>query len=211
MWWVVFCSACTLDTLPFSNLKDPKIAKEFDIPVHKRIVSKFTRLTAEYDKQCSVCQKAIYTLSSFVPCSQCRHLIRRKCSEIPNWTTADIEKHVKEWQGSACRLSTLSSFSLHSLKDNNDVNDDSKSAGPYAILIKMVECLSKHISGTLTDLINKSFSSGIHPSLLKFAKVIPIFKARSKLDVFQITAQYYCCQFSIKSLKNIGTKGSQVS
>ena len=41
----------------------------------------------------------------------------------------------------------------------------------------MVKYLSEAISGTLADFINESFSSGIHPSL------IPIFKAKSKLDV----------------------------
>ena len=57
--------------------------------------------------------------------------------------------------------------------------EDSKSPGSYDIPIKMVKCLSGPISNTLTYLINESFSSGIHPTLLKFAKVLPIYKAKS--------------------------------
>ena len=47
----------------------------------------------------------------------------------------------------------------------------------------MVKYLNESLSGILADLINESFSSGIHPTLLKFAKVIPIYKAKSSLDV----------------------------
>ena len=61
--------------------------------------------------------------------------------------------------------------------------DESKSPGSYDIPIKMVKYLSNPLANILSDLINESFSSGVHPSLLKFAKVIPIYKAKSRLDV----------------------------
>ena len=47
----------------------------------------------------------------------------------------------------------------------------------------MVKYLNELLSGVLADLINISFSSGIYPTLFKFAKVIPIYKAKSSLEV----------------------------
>ncbi|MCP4485567.1 MAG: hypothetical protein GY823_13590, partial [Flavobacteriaceae bacterium] len=61
--------------------------------------------------------------------------------------------------------------------------DESKSPGSYDIPIKMIKLIINPLTNVLTDLVNESFSSGIHPSLLKFAKVIPIHKGKSKLDV----------------------------
>ena len=60
---------------------------------------------------------------------------------------------------------------------------DSKSPDSYEIPIKMVKYISDSLSSVLAELINESFSTGQHPSLLKFAKVIPIHKANSKLEV----------------------------
>eukprot|EP00493_Phyllostaurus_siculus_P017159 UN17421 len=61
--------------------------------------------------------------------------------------------------------------------------DESKSSGSYDIPIKMIKHIINPVTNVLTDLVNESFSSGIHPSLLKFAKVIPIYKAKSRFDV----------------------------
>ncbi len=47
----------------------------------------------------------------------------------------------------------------------------------------MIKHIINPVTNVLTDLVNESFSSGIHPSLLKFAKVIPIYKAKSRFDV----------------------------
>ena len=49
---------------------------------------------------------------------------------------------------------------------------------PYRTLF----LLKNKISNQLADLFNLSFKTGVFPSVLKTAKVIPIFKKDSKLD-----------------------------
>ena len=51
--------------------------------------------------------------------------------------------------------------------------DDSQSPDLYKIPMKVVKFIGEPLSYILADLINDFFSSGIHPSLQKFAKVIP--------------------------------------
>ena len=57
--------------------------------------------------------------------------------------------------------------------------DSNKSVGPNSIPTKIMKLL---ISSQLSEIFNISFSSGVFPSILKTAKVIPIHKKYSKLD-----------------------------
>ena len=57
-----------------------------------------------------------------------------------------------------------------------------KSSGPNSIPYKILNLLKKDISKQLADLFNLSLSSGVFPSLLKIAKVVPVYKKDSKLD-----------------------------
>ena len=57
-----------------------------------------------------------------------------------------------------------------------------KSSGPKSIPYKILNLLKKYISKQLADLFNLSVSSGVFPSLLKIAKVVPVHKKDSKLD-----------------------------
>ena len=57
-----------------------------------------------------------------------------------------------------------------------------KSSGPNSIPCKILNLLKKDISKQLADLFNLSLSSGVFPSLLKIAKVVPVHKKDSKLD-----------------------------
>ena len=67
-------------------------------------------------------------------------------------------------------ISTISSLS------------DNKSSGPNSIPTRILKLLKKDISTQLVDIFNLSFSSGIYPTPLKTAKVIPIHKKDSKLE-----------------------------
>ena len=60
--------------------------------------------------------------------------------------------------------------------------DSNKSVGPNSIPTKILKLLKNDISSQLSEIFNISFSSGIFPSILKTAKVIPIHKNNSKLD-----------------------------
>ena len=60
--------------------------------------------------------------------------------------------------------------------------DKNKSVGPYSIPNNILILLKNEISNSLADLFNLSFSSGKFPSVLKIAKVVPVYKKDSKLD-----------------------------
>ena len=61
--------------------------------------------------------------------------------------------------------------------------DDSKALGHTDIPIKIIKISAPIIVPLFVKIINKSFELGIFPKALKLAKVIPIFKAGSRLDV----------------------------
>ena len=70
-----------------------------------------------------------------------------------------------------------------------------KASGPFSIPNKILILLKHDISKQLADLFNLSFSSGSFASVLKTAKVVPVFKKGSKLD---------CCSYSpIPLLTNV--------
>ena len=58
----------------------------------------------------------------------------------------------------------------------------SKASGPNSIPYRILFFLKNDISKQLTDLFNLSFMTGVFPSVLKTAKVVPVFKKDSKLD-----------------------------
>ena len=60
--------------------------------------------------------------------------------------------------------------------------DSNKSVGPNSIPIKILKLFKNDISSQLSEIFNISFSSGVFPSILKTAKVIPVHKKDSKLD-----------------------------
>ena len=54
--------------------------------------------------------------------------------------------------------------------------DSNKSVEPNSIPTKVLKLLKNDISSQLSEIINISFSSGVFPSILKTAKVIPVHK-----------------------------------
>ena len=58
-----------------------------------------------------------------------------------------------------------------------------KSHGLYSYPTQILKCSSNLISGILADILNTSISTGVYPSKLKMAKVIPIFKQDDDTDV----------------------------
>ena len=71
-----------------------------------------------------------------------------------------------------------------------------KPLGPNGIPIKILKLAKETLSGPLSELINKSFLSGTFPNVFKIAKVVPIFKAESRV---------LCSNYTpISLLSNIG-------
>ena len=60
--------------------------------------------------------------------------------------------------------------------------DSNKSVGPNSIPTKVLKLLKNDISSQLSEIFNISFSSGVFPSILKTARVIPVHNKDSKLD-----------------------------
>ena len=60
---------------------------------------------------------------------------------------------------------------------------NNKSCGPKSIPIKILHLVQDQISKHLATICNLSFSTGIFSTILKTAKVIPIYKKDSKLEV----------------------------
>ena len=58
-----------------------------------------------------------------------------------------------------------------------------KSCGPNSIPTKVLHLLQDQISNHLATICNLSFSTGVFPAILKTARVIPIHKKNSKLEV----------------------------
>ena len=54
--------------------------------------------------------------------------------------------------------------------------DPNKSTGPNSIPTKILKLLKNDISTQLSDIFNVSFSTGVFPSILKIAKVVPFLK-----------------------------------
>ena len=60
--------------------------------------------------------------------------------------------------------------------------NSNKASGPNSIPYRILFLLKNEISKQLADLFNLSFMTGIFPSVIKTAKVVPVFKKDSKLD-----------------------------
>ena len=59
-----------------------------------------------------------------------------------------------------------------------------KSCGPNSIPTKILHLVQDQISKHLATICNLSFSTGIFPTILKTAKVIPVHKKNFKLEVY---------------------------
>ena len=60
--------------------------------------------------------------------------------------------------------------------------NSNKASGPNSIPYRILFLLKNEISKQLADLFNLSFTTGVFPSVLKTAKVVPVFRIDSKLD-----------------------------
>ena len=60
--------------------------------------------------------------------------------------------------------------------------DSNKLIGDNSIPTKILKLLKNDISTQHFDIFNVSFLTGVFPSILKIAKVVPIHKKQSKLD-----------------------------
>ena len=106
-------------------------------------------------------------------------------SSIAEKTKANIKFSNKSFQDFLHHPNAESLFIAPT--DANEVNliisslNSDKSTGPNSLPAKILKLLKNEISTHLADIFNLYFSSGIFPSILKIAKVIPVHKKESKL------------------------------
>ena len=62
--------------------------------------------------------------------------------------------------------------------------NSNKSVGPNSIPTRILKLLKNDISTQLADIFNISFSTGIIPTIVKVAKVVPVHKKDFELDFF---------------------------
>jgi len=76
-----------------------------------------------------------------------------------------------------------------------------KSPGPDNIEPKLLKIILHDILDPLQYICNLSFETGVVPSKLKIAKVIPVYKKANKI-ILEIIGQYHYLVYLINCLKN---------
>ena len=64
-----------------------------------------------------------------------------------------------------------------------------KSTGPNCIPISILKIFKLFFSVWLSKLVHLCFEVGVFPDILKFAKIIPLHKKESKLDILTVTSR----------------------
>ena len=105
--------------------------------------------------------------------------IAKKSKENINYS----HRHYSDYLSGKCK----NSFFIHPTDKDETADiisslDRNKSVGSYSVPHNILILLKNEISNPLADLFNLSFSSGIFPSVLKSAKVVPVYKKDPKLD-----------------------------
>ena len=77
----------------------------------------------------------------------------------------------------------LSPVTFHEIWTFIGMMDASKSSGPYSIPVTILKTIRDYISEPLAFLVNDSFASGSFPDKLKLARITPVFKKGSRLDI----------------------------
>lgn len=58
--------------------------------------------------------------------------------------------------------------------------DVSKAPGPDGVLPSILKCCSKVLAPSLTEIFNRSLSTGIFPSAFKLANITPLVKSKDE-------------------------------
>ena len=95
-------------------------------------------------------------------------------------TTKKYTEFLNNPQPNSLFLNPVTEFEVSDVISNLDAR---KSADSYGIPIKLVKLIKYAFVGPSTLIINESFTTGYFPQILKYARVIPFFKASSPLEV----------------------------
>ena len=91
-------------------------------------------------------------------------------------------KHFSDYLNNLCNISiSTQPTDYEEIANIISTLNMNKSGGPSSIPYLTLNLLKNDISKQLADLFNLSFPSGVFPSLLKIAKLVPVYKKDSKL------------------------------
>ena len=91
-------------------------------------------------------------------------------------------KHFSDYLNNLCNISiSTQPTDCEEIANIISTLNMNKSGGPSSIPYLTLNLLKNNISKQLADLFNLSFPSGVFPSLLKIAKLVPVYKKDSKL------------------------------
>ena len=76
-----------------------------------------------------------------------------------------------------------------------------KSVGPYSIPIKLLKTLCFHISHPFSEIVNKSFSTGVFPHKSELAEVVLIHKKGSLIIQQTIDQSHFRPPYLVSSSK----------
>lgn len=79
-------------------------------------------------------------------------------------------------------------------------------SGYDEITVKVIKASAPFISAPLAYIFNKSLSTGIFPTRLKYSEIIPIYKKKETRQTCQTTDPYPYSQLFLKSLRKFYTK-----
>ena len=100
------------------------------------------------------------------------HISQKINDEIPRTPKSPLD-YLRHYNEKSFFISPSSATEIEILINSLKVG---KSVGPYSIPIKLLKTLCFYISHPFSEIVNKSFSTGVFPHKLKLAKVVPIHK-----------------------------------
>ena len=105
--------------------------------------------------------------------------IAEKTKVSINYSHKHFSDFLKDKNENSFFLSPTSKYEMQNIISPLNSN---KSVGPNSIPTRILKLLKNDISTQLADIFNISFSTGVFPTILKVAKVVPVHKKDSKLD-----------------------------
>ena len=96
-----------------------------------------------------------------------------------NYSHKRFSDFLKDKNQNSFFLSPTNKYEIQNVISSLNSN---KSVGPNSIPTRILKLLKNDISTQLADIFNISFSTGVFPTILKVAKVVPVHKKDSKLD-----------------------------
>ena len=96
-----------------------------------------------------------------------------------NYSNKNFSDFLKDKNQNSFFLSPTNKYEIQNVISSLNSN---KSVGPNSIPTRILKLLKNDISTQLADIFNISFSTGVSPTILKVAEVVPVHKKDPNLD-----------------------------